>query len=78
MTITTLYRCLTCENKPEFSEPAKMFSHLREVHKLENPIKGMQTPRAFLDGSRFFSQVFDLNFDGIILSKFVTGEREKR
>lgn len=78
MTITVKYKCSTCEAKPEFDEPKKMFAHLREIHKLENPLKGTQTPRAFLDGRGWYSQIFELNFSGVILSKSVTGERGKR
>lgn len=74
--ITVTYICQTCENKPKFDNPKKMFAHLRDVHHLEgNPIRGIQTPTAFLDGRGWYSQVFNLQFGDVRITKSVTGEK---
>lgn len=70
------YQCRTCQDKPNFDDPKKMFAHLRDVHHIKgNPIHGTQIAHAFLDGRGWAAQSFIMIFEKVEIMKMVTVER---
>lgn len=72
--MSVYFRCLTCEDEPEFDDPESAMEHKRTVHP-EAPKEGVRKGIVFLDGSDFFRNTYELTFGDL---KFVMVVSDKR
>ncbi len=66
----TTFRCISCENKPEFTKPGEIVDHLLLAHGLKRPLKYIRRPTLFLDGEKsYHEQHATLTFGDIEVSE---------
>ena len=72
--MTTYFKCLTCEDEPEFDNPKSVMEHKKTVHP-EAPKEGVRKGISFLDGSDWYRNTFELTFGDL---KFLMVDAGKR
>jgi hypothetical protein len=68
MSKTITWHCLTCTDRPLIE--GKVTEHLKSVHGVTE-VKGTQTPKAFMDGRGWHSQIYEWDVCGIRLESSV-------
>lgn len=76
--ITNTWKCMTCEEKPEFPDTKELIEHMLDVHSIDTKItKGSKSGVSFLDGQGFYANTFEWELGGITLIQSVVGKKVK-